>query len=98
MYELLSTQAMSSIRPPMLAGPIARNTNRFNIGSDDQLTGVGVGLACGVGVGVGVGDWLCVPALAVILELSAFTANAPSVTTTSANETTARSRPTNLCE
>jgi len=39
----------------MLAGPIARNTNRFNIGSVDQLTGVGVGLAAGVGVGVGVG-------------------------------------------
>jgi hypothetical protein len=37
----------------MLAGPIERNTNRFNIGSDDQFTGVGVGLAAGVGVGVG---------------------------------------------
>jgi hypothetical protein len=55
MYELLSTHAMSSMRPPMLAGPIERNTNRFSIGSLDQFTGVGVGLGTGVGVGVGVG-------------------------------------------
>src|SRR6266550_1722361 len=41
---------MSSIRPPMLAGPMPRHTNRFSIGSDDQLIGVGVGLGVGVAV------------------------------------------------
>ena len=37
----------------MLAGPIPLNTKRFNIGSDDQLTGVGVGEGDGVGLGLG---------------------------------------------
>jgi hypothetical protein len=42
----------------MLAGPIPLNTKRFNIGSDDQFTGVGVGdgVAVGLGEGLGVGD------------------------------------------
>src|SRR5215204_4407378 len=43
-----STATMSSTRPPMLAGPIARKTNRLSTGSVDQLTGVGVGLGLGV--------------------------------------------------
>jgi hypothetical protein len=30
---LLSTTAMSSMRPPMTAGPIERQTNRFSNGS-----------------------------------------------------------------
>src|SRR5882724_15385 len=46
---------MSSMRPPMLAGPIPRNTNRLSIGSSDQLIGVGVGLGEGVAAGVPVG-------------------------------------------
>src|ERR1051325_8023684 len=87
---------MSSMRPPILAGPIERNTKRFSIGSVDQFTGVGVGLASGVGVAVG--DWFCVSAFAADFELSALTANAPSVTTTRANETTASSSPVCLCE
>src|SRR6266516_2503392 len=55
-YGLFSTTAMSSMRPPMLAGPMPRQTKRRNIGSSDQLTGVGVGLGVGVGVGVGLAD------------------------------------------
>src|SRR5260370_34267358 len=50
MYGLLSTAAISSMRPPMLAGPIPRQTKRLSIGSVDQLTGVGVGLGIGVAV------------------------------------------------
>src|ERR687885_330141 len=50
MYGSLSTTAMSSTRPPMLAGPMPRQTKRLSSGSCDQLTGVGVG------VGVGVAD------------------------------------------
>src|SRR5947199_7083446 len=38
---------MSSLRPPMLAGPMPRNTKRLSIGSSDQLIGVGVGLGAG---------------------------------------------------
>src|SRR6266436_3665369 len=70
MYGLLSTPAMSSMRPPILAGPMPRNTKRFSIGSSDQLMGVGVGLgegkaacagrcAAGEAAGVcdGVGFW-----------------------------------------
>src|SRR5436190_5326207 len=47
MYGLPSTAAMSSIRPPMLAGPMPRNTKRLSIGSSDQLIGVRVGLGAG---------------------------------------------------
>src|SRR5438132_4687860 len=47
MYGLPSTAPMSSTRPPMLAGPMPRNTKRLTIGSFDQLTGVGVGLGAG---------------------------------------------------
>src|SRR5215207_3904245 len=43
---------MSSTRPPMLAGPMPRKTNRLSIGSCDQLTGVGVGVGVAEGVGV----------------------------------------------
>src|SRR6266480_7737457 len=63
MYGLLSTPAMSSMRPPILAGPMPRNTRRFSIGSSDQLMGVGVGLgegkAAGEAAGVcdGIGFW-----------------------------------------
>ena len=48
---------MSSMRPPMLAGPMPRQTKRFSIGSADQLIGVGVGV--GVGVGLRAGAGLC---------------------------------------
>src|ERR1700738_4560544 len=64
---------MSSMRPPMLAGPMPRHTKRFNIGSLDQLIGVGVGLGNGVGgvlriegvcaavaVDEAFGSWACV--------------------------------------
>src|SRR5206468_1014431 len=77
MYGLLSTPAMSSMRPPMLAGPIPRQTKRFNIGSLDQLIGVGVGLAGGVALRVG--DGVC--AAEGVWEgigFSACAANAPS--------------------
>src|SRR5580765_8437330 len=60
------------MRPPILAGPMPRNTKRFSIGSSDQLIGVGVGLgegkgacagrcAAGEAAGVceGVGVWAC---------------------------------------
>jgi len=42
----------------MLAGPMPRKINRFNIGSFDKLMGVGVGLgvAVAVRVGLGLGD------------------------------------------
>jgi hypothetical protein len=53
---LFSTTAMSSIRPPMLAGPMPRHTKRFNIGSDDQLIGVAVGLGVGVAVALLTGE------------------------------------------
>jgi len=76
----------------MLAGPIARNTNRRSIGSEDQLTGVGVGLAAGVAVAVGVGDGFCNAAFDVVVELSALAANPPSVTAVSANATIASNR------
>ena len=42
----------------MLAGPMPRKTNRFNIGSSDQLTGVGVGLGVGVALRTGAGLWV----------------------------------------
>src|SRR5258706_12091142 len=50
---------MSSMRPPMLAGPMPRQTKRFNIGSLDQLIGVGVGLGMGVAVALRTGAGLC---------------------------------------
>src|SRR5436305_12098247 len=62
MYRLPSTAAMSSMRPPMLAGPIPRQTKCFNIGSVDQLTGVGVGLGIGVAVALRAADGLCAAA------------------------------------
>jgi hypothetical protein len=40
----------------MLAGPIPRQTKRFNIGSLDQLIGVGVGLGTGVLEALRTGD------------------------------------------
>src|SRR5881392_757954 len=46
---------MSSMRPPILAGPMPRKTKRLSMGSSDQLIGVGVGVA--LGEGVAVGDW-----------------------------------------
>lgn len=48
------------MRPPMLAGPIARNTNRRKSGSFDQLMGVGVGDGVGVAVAARVGAGVCV--------------------------------------
>ena len=53
---------MSSMRPPMLAGPMPRKINRFNIGSVDKFIGVGVGLGVGAGVTVRVGVGLGEPA------------------------------------
>jgi len=73
----------------MLAGPIPRNTNRFNIGSPDQLIGVGVGLGTGP-VRAGDGVWT---AAGVCDGFSARTAIAPSVTTKRASAQTAASRP-----
>src|SRR6185503_12591315 len=97
MYELLSTTAMSSIRPPILAGPIPRQTKRRSNGSVDQLIGVGVGLAVGVGVGVAVGAGVCDTAGASIsLESSACAANAPSVTNTRAKAAIAKTNDTTL--
>src|SRR5215471_16411316 len=92
MYELVSTQAMSSMRPPMLAGPIPRNTNRFNIGSPDQLIGTSVGLGAGAGEPVRAGDGVWVPE-GVCDGFSARTAIAPRVTTRRPSAQTAASRP-----
>src|SRR5207244_8527056 len=74
---------MSSMRPPMLAGPMPRHTKPFNIGSVDQLIGVGVGVAVGVmtatllATGLGDADGVCVGT-----GLSARVASAPRVTIT----------------
>jgi len=46
-YGFCSGTAKSSMRPPMLAGPMLRNTKRLSVGSVDQLIGVGVGLGLG---------------------------------------------------
>src|SRR5258708_7476475 len=67
---------MSSMRPPILAGPMPRQTNGFSIGSVDQLTGVGVGLGTGVAVALRVGDGLC--AAAGDSEAAGFCACAPN--------------------
>jgi hypothetical protein len=56
---------MSSMRPPILAGPMLRQTNLRNSGSSDQLTGVGVGLGDGLGLTDGVGVGVCPSAGAV---------------------------------
>src|SRR5437879_9588730 len=80
MYGLPSTAAMSSTRPPMLAGPMPRNTKRLSIGSSDQLTGVGVGLGAGVGA-----LWVCG---AGVCEAFGFWAWTPSVPRTSAHAPT----------
>src|SRR5204863_2476415 len=94
MYELFSTQAMSSLRPPMLAGTMPRKTNRFNIGSFDQLIGVGVGLGAGWDGWVRAGDCCCVAeGVCDGSGFSALTAIAPSVTTIRASAQTAASRP-----
>src|SRR5437588_3251088 len=94
MYELPSTQAMSSMRPPMLAGPMPRKTNRFSVGSVDQLIGVGVGLGVGVGetATVAEGVW---PAAGVCagLGFSARTASAPRVATINTSAAIALSSP-----
>src|ERR1700756_5758285 len=69
----------------MLAGPIPRKTNRFNIGSFDQLIGVGVGLGAGVAAAARVGAGLCEGAglcdAGVCVTFSACTAQAPNVIT-----------------
>src|ERR1041385_4888562 len=94
MYELFSTQVMSSMRPPMLAGPMPRKTNRFNIGSLDQLIGVGVGLGAGCAGPVRAGDGVCVAdGVCDGSGFSALTAIAPSVTTIRASAQTAAKRP-----
>src|SRR5204863_7251785 len=96
MYELPSTQVMSSMRPPMLAGPMPRKTNRFNIGSLDQLIGVGVGLGgfCPGPPPVRAGEGVCVAeGVCDGSGFSARTAIAPSVTTITASAQTAASRP-----
>src|SRR5439155_22911105 len=74
---------MSSMRPPMLAGPMPRKINRFNIGSVDKFIGVGVGLGVGAGVAVRVGVGLGEPAGVCVvpgcwpsIDLSARTAQA----------------------
>ncbi len=43
------------MRPPMLAGPILRQTKRLSMGSVDQLMGVGVGLGLGLWEAAAVG-------------------------------------------
>src|SRR5436190_10366290 len=99
MYELLSAQVMSSMRPPMLAGPMPRKTNAFSIGSLDQFIGVGVGLGAGVeALRAGEGFW---PAAGVCdgVGLSARTARAPSVTAINASaQIAARSPATSRAE
>ena len=60
MDVLFSTTAMSSTRPPMLAGPMPRQTKRRSIGSSDQLTGVGVGVGVGDAEGETEGDGVAV--------------------------------------
>src|SRR6266496_3115543 len=94
MYGLLSTAAMSSMRPPILAGPMPRKTKRLNIGSFDQLIGVGVGLGIGVAValrsGEGLGD---AAGVCDATTFSACAANAPSVVVTSNSAQIATSRP-----
>src|SRR6266404_3997498 len=81
MYGLLSTPAMSSMRPPILAGPMPRNTKRFSIGSSEQLMGVGVGL--GEGKAAGAGRWA-----AGVCEGVGFWAWAASVPTANAQTET----------
>src|SRR5215813_2340975 len=98
MYELLSTQAISSIRPPMLAGPMPRKTKFLSIGSLDQFMGVGVGLGTGVALRTGAG--LCVvTGVCAGTGFSARTARAPSVTAINASaQIAARSPPTSRAE
>src|SRR2546428_6078237 len=74
MYGLPSTAAMSSIRPPMLAGPMPRNTKRLSIGSSDQLIGVGVGLGLGAGAAA---LWFCGAGVCEALGFWAWTASVP---------------------
>ena len=78
------------MRPPMLAGPMPRQTNRFNIGSLDQLIGVGVGLGLGVGMALGVGDGFCKVAAD---GFSACAAKAPSAMVTEISRPKAAARP-----
>src|SRR3989442_13303541 len=92
MYGLPSTAAISSTRPPMLAGPMPRNTKRFSIESSDQLTGVGVGLGAGTalwgwgaaGLWEAVGGWVA----AGVCEAFGFCAWTPSVPRTRADAPT----------
>src|SRR5437773_8794312 len=94
MYGLLSTPAMSSMRPPMLAGPMPRNTNRFSIGSLDQLIGVGVGLGLGVAVALAAGDGFCPTANGCeAFGFSACAAKAPNAIVTEISRTNAAARP-----
>src|SRR5215203_4054603 len=62
---LLSSTAMSSTRPPMLAGPIDRQTNDLRIGSSLRLIGGGSGGAVGVCGGCPSCASSCAPAAAV---------------------------------
>src|SRR5947207_15853649 len=72
---------MSSMRPPMLAGPMPRKMNRLSMGSLDQLIGVGVGLGVGVDVAATVADGDCAAAgVCVGTGFSALTAIVASVT------------------
>src|ERR1044072_85638 len=73
---------MSSMRPPILAGPMPRKMNRLSMGSLDQLIGVGVGLGTGVEVAAAAAEGDCAAAgVCVGTGFSALTANVPSVTT-----------------
>src|SRR5262245_51108451 len=89
---------MSSMRPPMLAGPMPRKTKFLSIGSLDQLIGVGVGL--GAGGALRAGDGPCVAdGVCEGTGFSARTANAPRVTAISASaQIAARSPPTSRAE
>src|SRR5438067_1373457 len=72
---------MSSMRPPILAGPMPRKMNRLTIGSLDQLIGVGVGLGVGVDGAGAVAEGDCAAAgVCVGIGFSALTAIVANVT------------------
>src|SRR5262245_13103182 len=85
---------MSSMRPPILAGPMPRKTNRLSMGSLDQLIGVGVGLGVGVAVAAAVAAGDCAAAgVCVGTGFPALTAIVPRVTTMIASAQSAVSSP-----